>query len=503
MLTRWAEVETPVRLSPPPAGSRLDADVCVIGAGAAGITIAQALGRAGIDTILLEAGGREPGPEADEPYRGRSVEVYGGRISDMYLHRTRLRWFGGTTNHWAGWCRPLDAIDLAARAWVPDSGWPLLWAELAPWYEPAAAMVGVGAFVGSTAPRLRRNAELPLAADANFQARLFRMSKPTRFGPAYGPELDASAFVRVVADAPVRAIRSDPARVTHVEVAGPAGPWTVHARRYVLACGGIENARLLLASDADRPGGLGNDHDLVGRYFADHPEVKPCARVILQSPRRTSLKPWLGWLDSKLGATHAYLQATDAFLEREGLLRYSAELRPVDDPPDPALACMTDAVGALGALDGREVNTALLEVVGRVEVAPNRESRVTLGEDRDAGGMRRVVLDWRIDERTERTLVEGTRELARTLAIAGLGRLQPLTRPAWKQIVGGCHHMGTTRMAADPTRGVVDARCRVHSAPNLWVGGSSVFATTGIANPTLTIVALALRIADDLIRGEP
>ncbi len=492
-----------MKLSPPDSGARLTSDVCVIGAGAAGITIARALGRAGVDTLLLEAGGRTPAADADVPYRGRSVATYGEHVPDAYVHQSRLRWFGGSTNHWAGWCHPLDAEDLAARPGVPDSGWPIAFDDLAPWYTPASAILDFAPFTGSTRPKVPARARLPLPEDGDFAHRVFRRSPPVRFGAAFGPELDASPSVRVVTDAAVQAIRCDVQRVTHLEVLGARGPWTVRARRYVLACGGIENARLLLASDQDRPGGVGNEHDLVGRYFSDHPELKPAARLVFTPPAGTRFTPWMDWLSTTHGEVHLFLDATPALRAREGLLRFSAELRPLRAPTDPAESAFATAIGGLAGLDGTAREVRVVEVVGRPEVAPNRESRVTLGEERDPNGMRRVVVDWRLGEAEARTVRVGMAALGRTLGASGLGVLALPEGDPWRALVPGCHHLGTTRMGADPTRGVVDARCRVHSAPNLYVGGSSVFATTGVVNPTFTIVALALRIADDLVRGAP
>jgi choline dehydrogenase-like flavoprotein len=153
-----------------------------------------------------------------------------------------------------------------------------------------------------------------------------------------------------------------------------------------------------------------------------------------------------------------------------------------------------------------------LYVVARAEQAPNPASRVMLSEERDAFGLPRIALDWQLLDVDKRSLKVTMEALDRELRRLSLGRVEPsawLDEPETPWVadplvsnhpVGGYHHMGTTRMATSPRRGVVDADCRVHGLGNLYVAGSSVFPTGGWANPTLTILALALRLGDHLGR---
>lgn len=474
-----------------PRNRSIETDLCVIGAGAAGIALARELSGARFRVALLESGGFEPDPDTQALYRG---QVYGRHYFTLDACRTRQ--FGGSTNCWQGLCRPLEPIDFELRDWVPHSGWPFDAEALRPYYVRAQEVLRLGSFryAGSdwASPGL---APLPFEGDA-IQTRVFQVA-PLRLGEIYrdeianAPNVDSYLFANVVK------IETWPARgsVRSVRVACLDGnTFAVRARVFVLATGGIENARMLLASD------VGNPHDNVGRYFMEHPHVM--AGAFLPSNAELPLGFYRG---HPVGpATIAgYLSATDALQRSERLLGFCSFL--AQEAPLPEFEqALSRVVLAMDQAAGRPADRAVF-FMNEVEQAPNPNSRVRLGEERDALGMRRVRLEWRLSSIDKRSIRRAHVILGRELGRAGLGRLQLMLSDdeyQWPaEMAGGRHHMGTTRMHRDPKLGVVDPDCRVHGIENLYVAGSSVFPTAGAANPTLTLVALALRLADHLKEG--
>lgn len=488
-------------------GTELDCDICIVGAGAAGITLARELDGGSLDVCVLESGGLQFDDETQDLADGESV---GGRYKvsgvgpDEVVAFSRLRYFGGTTNHWEGWSRPLDEVDFEERPGVPGSGWPIDRADLAPYYERAQEICQLGPpdyAAGTWAERARVPA-LPGTDEVGTE--VYQLSPPTRFGTAYRRALRSSRNVRVVlhANAVGLAASGRGTRVERVRVATLTGRrFEVRARRFVLAAGGIENARLLLVSNDARRRGLGNDKDLVGRYFADHPH----GYIALVAIGR-DLDLRLYRLRRVAGTRiRAALETTERFAEAHGLLRFSVTFErpfPLRRPPELSEGILELLRPALRD-DEPTLDTALYM---RTEMAPNRDSRVTLGVDQDALGLPRVRVDWRLGELDRRSVDKSLEAVARALGQHGIGRVLsvPALNPAiWDRVEGGNHHIGTTRMHDSPRSGVVDADCRVHGVSNLFVAGSSVFTTSGVANPTLTIVALALRLARSLRTARP
>jgi choline dehydrogenase-like flavoprotein len=484
-----------------PDGSTLRGDLCIVGAGAAGLTLARALAGTRQQVILLESGGLKPDRRTQDLCTGR-IEGTG----QAPLHASRLRFFGGTTNHWEGICGPLDVVDFAARPWVPDSGWPIERQTLEPFYREAHSLCELGPFDygEETWGGFAETPEAIRAAGA--QVALTQHSPPTRFGERYREEIRRAENVQALLHANVLALESDAGgrRVERAAVATLDGRrLAVEARRFVLAAGGIENARLLLLSDAAHPEGLGNGRDLVGRFFLDHPRLRP-AGVVLWTDRRARRLAEAVLVDG-VKATLA-VRLDEEAQRRDGLLqtgfftsawRGLAQSQGLDDA-DGAM------VGWLRRLAGRDDPASLSVCWLRAEQAPRRESRVRLGDERDALGQRRVVLEWRLGELDRHTHETAPRRYAELLTRAGVARVrlapEVLETPAdpWQRVTSDWHQMGTTRMARDETRGVVDADCRVFGVENLWVAGASVYPTGGWINPTLTLVALTLRLAEHL-----
>lgn len=493
-------------------GSRLEADVCIIGAGAAGITLARALGERDVRVCLLESGGLEPDAESLSLNRGESVGL------DYFpLSQARLRFLGGTTNHWAGWCRPLDALDFEVRDWIPHSGWPLRKSDLVPFYERAQPICQLGPYryaardwTGPGAPAL------PFASN-RFLTRTFQLSPPTRFGETYRADLEKSETIRTLLYANCIGIQASPngKSIARVQAATLTGRrFTATAKHYILATGAIENARVLLAS------GLGNANGLVGRYFMDHVEVpgalllpsdpdstlafyRPHEAVDPASTERTSISGVLA-MSPELQRDEKLASVASTELERMTLrertdARFHESARGLEFAS--ALAGVVSDVDAPSPPTGTrraEAGRNLFRFSLFSEQVPNPDSRVTLSDERDALGMQRVRLDWQITDIERRSIRRAYALLAQSVGQSRAGRLRvdlPADEKAWR-VSGQWHQLGTTRMHADPLHGVVDANCRVHGIANLFVAGSSVFPTSGTANPTLTLVALALRLAD-------
>lgn len=492
-----------------PDGSRFETDLAVVGAGAAGITIARALAGAPFRICLVESGGLEPDDRTQALAAAENVGLPYGPVE-----ATRLRYFGGTTNHWGGWCRPLDALDFERRDWVPLSGWPIGRADLDAYYPEASRICEAGRFayddVAYWEGRLGlQGSGLP---DSGIVRRVIQFSPPTRFGARYRGELERASNLLVLLNANVVEIRTtdDAAEVTGLSLATLDGKrHTLAAKLCVLAAGGIENARLLLLSNGIRPAGLGNAQDMVGRCFMEHPHVYSMASIL--TPDASGISP-LALEEQEadgIGLRGNFMPAED--LQRRERLQNAtftigiAARYPSRDaipPTAPALAApLLDLLHEGGAPSGDF--GARIGVGGAGEQRPNRDSRVTLSDRGDALGLPLARLDWRLAPEDKASLVRNLRALGGAFAAAGLGRMHIELPPgeAWPaELTGGNHHMGTTRMSADPREGVVDADCRVHGMANLYVAGSSVFPTCGAANPTLTIVALALRLADHLRR---
>lgn len=513
-------------------GATLDADICIIGGGPAGITMALEFAGTSTSVILIESGGLDLDADTQDL-------TVGPNIGQSYypLETVRLRMLGGNTNHWQNWCGELDPIDFRERDWVPHSGWPIGAAELAPYIKRARPLCGLVPALPD-AEIWRQLKTEPLTFDPEYLTTAFvQFAGPTNFSEKFGQALRAAANVRVLLYANVTNIQTDPAaaNVEHVAVSSLTGrKATVKARVFVLACGGIENARVLLSSDTVEPNGLGNRHDLVGRYFMEHTEA-PVGTVVTENPYQ-----FLAMLGSTWVAEHGYvpfLQLSEKAQVRERLLN-SCLMLGLEESSRSAIAVLKgfartarmgqvpDDIGqglltVVRDIDMVAYNTYRRRILGlpvlpklenlkriyllsQTEQAPNPDSRVVLDTERDALGMRRAALDWRLTELDRRTLIEHAKVVGAEIARVGVGlfRVEEWLEQGpgtWSDALAGhYHHMGTTRMAVDERKGVVDTDCKVHNVNNLYVAGSSVFPTGGYINPTLTLLALSLRLSERL-----
>ncbi|HEY7164660.1 MAG TPA: GMC family oxidoreductase [Candidatus Binatia bacterium] len=498
--------------------STLSFEICILGAGAAGISLARELAKHSFNVGLVESGGFDP-DRAQQLYDG---ETAGSIPSDLrYLLTSRMRWFGGTTNIWTGWCRPLDELDFQTRPWVDNSGWPISRADLDPFYERATQFVEVDSFLYTPEQSALEKSANWLRSDANLRSRFFHFSPPTRFGTLYRPELVSSSNVTLLLHANIVSLEvdGDGRRVNRVIASGLNGPsFTIEAKFFVLACGGIENARLLLTSNSVLKNGIGNQNDLVGRFFMDHPHVTRAKALFW--PGDEILGIFEGKTENRLfrNRVRAVLSPTEQLQRQKKLLNFSLVIDKKIKMTD-ARASLADDFWQLDRARTSDIppraQASEREIEIRIEQAPDPENRVVLGSNLDSLGMRRAKLIWRMNELDLHTIEEAFKVIALDLGASASGRVKGLngsyTEPTRffdrntpfdgdrdAQLVLWHHHMGTTRMHSSQRQGVVDANCQVHGMANLFIAGSSVFPTCGSANPTLTIIALALRLADHL-----
>ena len=518
------------------ANTVVHADVCIVGAGAAGITLAKEFAGQHFRVLLLESG--------DVSFRHRPQLLYLGEdigVENGSTATSRFRMFGGSTTRWAGQCRPLDAIDFEQRESIPHSGWPFDRQDLDPYYRRAHAIASLGPFDYDPST-WSSEAHGPLPADSELlETIIYQFGFPTDFGQLYRDDLQAAENVHVYLNANVVEIEADADNhgVTGLRVATFNGRrMRIEARHYVLACGGIENARLLLASNRVFNQGLGNEHDLVGRFFMDHAyfvmgyfqpakpeydqnyyviedyalmgsEQKICAGFALNERvrRNEALNGAAIYFNRRpryKALPEYYSRGVKSFIHLVDVLRHTQlPNRHFGRHLCNALVGFRDVEKTLRRQLVDPWNPQPKQCLKAViEATPDPESRVTLGERKDHFGMPRVRVDWRIEPSDKRGLNQLLAAMRHEFPRLGLGRLveNPSEDEAgWPMsMTGGKHHMGTTRMHVDPHRGVVDPSCRVHGLSNLYVAGSSVFVTAGYANPTLTIIALAIRLADHL-----
>lgn len=514
-------------------GETVYTDVCIIGAGAAGITLAHELSDQAFRIALVESGGFEFEENTQALYKGTtSGEEY------FPLETMRLRYFGGSTNHWSGRCKPLKENEFEHRPWIPNSGWPFNRAYMEPFYQRASVICELPPYKYDVSFIEKELGLSRLPLDKRLVKTIaFYMSPPTRFGNVYRSALNRSKNISVFLHSNVLEFEtSDSAdHVNSVRIKCLEGnEYRIFAKQFILATGGIENPRLLLASNRIQTTGLGNGYDVVGRYFLEHPYLE-AARFLPSNPNldlrlyaknRRALDDGMPcdiWLTlppevtkkMQIANYNVELVSQQGIFYGEGSAskNYLVDSLSEGKWPDDIDVHIGNIIQNLDLIAGRaihrfrkrffdEPDPVFYKMITSTEVVPNRDSRITLSSERDSLGMNRVDLHIQYSELDYRTVSAGTELVARELGRAGLGRLKVILGADNNERDFGkaayAHHMGTTRMHTDPRHGVVDPNCKVHSVNNLYIAGSSVFPINGAGVPTLTIVALAVRLADHI-----
>lgn len=538
--------------SPPP---RAEHDVCIVGSGPAGISLARELQGSGLRVLVIESGTEQPSARGN---RLRTVVSDGIEIKPF----SRERVFGGASTTWAGLSSPLDAIDLAVRAWVPLSGWPIAAEELRAGYARAAELHGFASLaqlsLDGPLARLRAKGDWQ-PGWKQLEEKLFLAAAPAQnFAQLHGSLFDSEAADLLLGASVIRLeTEASGSRVERAIVRLADGSErAIAANIFVLATGGIENARLLLVSRDRCDRGLGNEHDQVGRGLMNHPKnyhgiirfeapvrslpyffgcmhegfsgyggVRFCEAV--QRERRllnsyVRLEPLFPWSDSRgveaLVTLAKRNRTVMGRVQREGRSG-TVELRDYAETGDDsqfqeerrASVLIGHVLGDLPkviryawsrAVSRRRPKVHAARVRNFMEMQPLAENRVMLSERLDDNGVPLPLVRHRASELDQRSLIELHRQLREELRSNGATLVTELeTARPWPIDQDASHHMGTTRMGSDPRTSVVDANLRVHGVPNLYCAGASVFPTSGCANPTYTIVALSARLARHLASG--
>ncbi len=471
-------------------------DVCICGSGFAGITIARELAAKGKKVALLEAGGEDWSDASQDIYQGKTIQGDGLQYWDG-LASCRLRYFGGTSNHWSGLNVPFDAVDFEQRDIYDLPNWPIKKSEFDPFFDRAADVIDItGKSFAAPKNDMWEGSKIRLIGSV--------MSPPTRLNEKYFSEISsANNKIDLILNCNLVDIRLDSnlSYVTKIITQNYRGQkFSFTAKDFVLACGAVENARLLLNCDSQISSGIGNHSDLVGRCFMEHLNVAMGSFVgepkFWQGGGKL-FKPTRDFIIKQRIGNSVLALNSDSKPKTYGRLRVLKRIIRDAVCSSDTLTNLSRAVSSVNCPGGGAISTLCEQV-------PNRNSRVMLGRKKDALGLRRVILDWQINNQDRKTLRTLAMTLAQEMARQDVGRikLQDFLIETDKDIPMGahCHQMGTTRMSEIPRDGVVDRNSRVHGMRNLYMAGSSIFPTGGGNNPTLAIVQLSLRLADHLLQ---
>jgi choline dehydrogenase-like flavoprotein len=537
-----------------PSGSTIEADVCIVGAGAAGVSLALSLSGRGLKILLLESGFEF----ADD----KTQDLYAGEVADEKLHsppdKYRQRRFGGSTTIWGGRCMPFDPIDFEPREYIPQSGWPISYQDLAPYYQQANKLLEAGVYeydADKVFDEEQQAAIKGFKSDILKTNNLERFSCPTNVGDRYKQRVVLAKDVDVLLGANCTGIRLNQAgnHVNQLDIASLEGiKASVVAKKVILATGGIETTRLLLASNDICKNGIGNEHDLVGRYYQCHiagnlgkltvlgatsnvrhgyevsPEGIYCRRRFALTAD-TQKKIGAGNMVARLhfpkivDPSHKIGVLSGLFLAKN-FISYEYGKRLKDGQSSLSIYLKHFANIILDPIDtikflhhwitkrtlakrkfpsvilSNKTNQFTFEI--HSEQYPNPNSRITLISDTDIFGMPKVKVDWQYLPEDIESVRRSLKVFVQEINQSGLATFEfnddQLEEDLTRFGAYGGHHIGTTRMGTSPENSVVDADCKLHNIDNLYIASASVFPTSSQANPTLTIVAMSLRLADHI-----
>lgn len=487
--------------------SKLKGQVVVVGSGIAGAEIATHLARYGKEVILVESGRDRFDPSIQalndviftaKRHRELNPNSYYHRYLPPELRGvSRVRQFGGTSNVWTGKWKYLQPSDFEPREWVENSGWPIDFSDLLEHYRSAAKDYGFGDLEAEARRPEIVSLREKIGAGGLKMSSFYWEQTPTRTAKRFGEEMRRSKNIRVVLGATATELKLDPScqRVTAVVCRSLEGKEAViEGETIVLAMGAFESARLLLASDRQVPGGIGNAHDLVGRFYTDHPKHHTGSLIPGELTRQYASE-----LQYAPKPRFCICFALDDATQREQkLLEHVVYIKPIYEKP---LESLWRIVRGRPVCQDGNGSVASYRLKFVTEQFPHKDSRIELSTERDLLGKRKLKVDWRFTDFDRRSMAQTVQLLTERFASTGLGTFDFGNKPpCLENMTDAAHQMGTTRMASRPEEGVVDTDCRVFGTENLYIASSAVFPTGPSYSPTFTILALARRLGQHLLQ---
>jgi len=509
------------------------ADICILGGGIAGIVLANELLSTNKNIILLESG--------SEQYDDKTQGLYEAESTPSIFpnpRASRLRFLGGSSNHWENSTERFSPIDFKKRDWISDSGWPLTYGELEPYYTKAEeyAKVDKGGYQFEFWKEKFNSTDI-FSKSTLFSSTVSKSSLyPTQFYREYGDNLARAKNIKIITNANVVNLKYN----TETQVVNSAIFRTfkdeqhqVDANTFIMCFGGIENARMLLTFNEKYKNKLGNEYDNVGRYFMEHPTVRAAHFLPLQENKLDKI--YEGTIDDELYITaRASLSEAAQMAHRTNNLRMyftkrskielsagissshiiSNSIKNSETPEEfggHLLNIIKDIDHIAEAFLRKELDTSFFDsthefggyqIISMIEQTPDRNNRVQLGKEKDSLGIKKVKIDFRVTETDKEKTWTTLELLAKDPSIQSIGRVRLLkdrdSRIWTSQLGFGQHHMGTTKMSDNVKSGVVDPSLKVFGTKNFYISGSSVFPTGGHVPPTLTIIAVTIRLAHTL-----
>ena len=460
-------------------------DCCVLGSGPAGITVSLKLAQHNKKVLLLEAGGLEYSEESRKLLECDSTGM------EAWPQWKRQRFFGGTSNHWSGRCRPFESEDFGTKEFNGLPGWPIQFSQIQPYLDEAKKIVDI-------AEKDFEALNEDVLGEGFFPDK-FTLSPPTRFAQKYYDEIKNSKDIICCVNANAVELTLDERKekIKSVLVRNYSDKlFSFSGAIFVLAMGGIENARFLLNQDKQISSGIGNATGMVGKCFMEHLNVKLGEYIVKEEITN---------------ARYAFF-TSDKLVAAENIGRSNVALRIVDSIKSSGrsakiktffknLACQISLEEKLQFIVDFECpGTGIITTL--TEQEPGKHSYISIGSEKDVIGLRKAILHWELSENDLKTIRFLGQEFAKAFGDSGIGivRLEDYVLDDQLEIPAHphAHHMGTTRMASSPEHGVVDENCKVFGTNNLYIAGSSIFATGGASNPTMPLIQFALRLADHI-----
>lgn len=507
---------------------QIDCDICIVGGGVAGLTIANEFRSTQKNVLIVEGGGMQHADSSQALYDSDNIG-YPLRSDNGYVSRNR--YLGGSSNTWAGRCAPLGKIDFEERKWIKHSGWPISFKSVENYFSrtcKALELPGHELFSGSEWGKICLDYNPNNFSESGLTPQTFLFGdQPANTRELFFKSETDSSNIRILLNSNLTSIETtqNGEHVTHIETSTLSDhKVSIKACTYILCCGGWENARSLLMSNKQNANGVGNEHDSVGRYYMEHPKIISGKLIPSNNFFKSPLMYWPKKVGAK-GSMDIMFQLPESVQKAEQLPNNSIDLIRTTGDAEQSIKSIhrSDAIGTNRKFAVSLVGTSLtlaksmarqhkirfntplrqktVFIRNHMEQEPNRDSRVFLGNKNDALGIPRLKTNLQISENDKHSLVKTQRIMSEIVEKNKLGTIVSEFDNddfEWKNLTDSSHHIGTTRMSDDPRYGVVDKNCKVHGIDNLFVSGSSVFPTAGHVNPTFTIVALALKLADHI-----